>query len=314
MVGLIHLVEKIYQSTADEIQGFVSFGAYDFLSALEKPVGVDQTRDNLISVSEMNPYVKEFAAGVTAFRTKGMGSLRRKKSSKMPYNDLKSWLSSADMNNAPVRWSAWGKDAPDEDILLAAEDLLLLAEEEVRKITIYLSMFQHRMFPLDPTRLINWAGRIDNRDVWGDNGTVDYEVRRSLYALNALELVMDWRVRDLALSLIESKNNAGRAVGLIGLNFVEGDWQLIEELTHSNSNADDYHSLGWSVLDVFDAHPLPEAAAVFQNLYELGTCSSCRERFVRRLASLNAISEKLIEECKYDCNLDLRQWALTATI
>ncbi len=63
-----------------------------------------------------------------------------------------------------------------------------------------------------------------------------------MYALNILELVMDWAVRDLALSLIESKNNTGRAVGLLGLNFVEGDWQLIEQLSQSTTNADDYHS------------------------------------------------------------------------
>jgi hypothetical protein len=308
--GLINLVEEIWQLDPDDRQEFISSFGEELLMALERHDGEDQTQKNLLAISETNPNVKEFVESVSADRAGRKYSIKREKRPNISYSELKSWISTnPDLNHPPIKWSLWGKYASDEDIVLAANDLLLLDDEEAQKITIYSDMFRKRMFPLDPTRLINWASQIDDRDIWKSDGTIDYEARRSLYALNALELVMDWAVRDLALSLIESKNNSGRAVGLLGINFVEGDWQLIEQLTQTNTNTEDYHSLGLSILEVFDAHPSAEAAAVFQHLYEWGNCSACRERFVQRLVSLNALPQWMLKECQYDCNLDLRELA-----
>ncbi len=310
--GLIAIIETIWNADPQEKQDLLtSYGDY-LLRLIEDQEGA---YSHLTTIAETQPNVKEFIEGVLTFRSKSRDPQKLLNSSQMSYDDLLTWFSNAsNFHNPPVNWSTWGKYASDEDIQLAAQDLLSLPEDKVQKITIYLKMFQNRVFPLDPTRLITWASQIDDRSVWQDDGTINYDARRSLYALNALELVMDWAVRDLALSLIESKNNVGRAVGLLALNFVIGDWQLIEELSQSNMNAEDYHSFGFSVRDVFDAHPTLEAASVLQNLYELGTCSQCRERVVKQLASLNAIPEWILEECKYDCNLDLRQWSLNASI
>ncbi len=307
--GLITLIDKIWSSSQSERDDLVAYGS-GLLDLLEKRDGADQTQYNLKELSNNNSFVKEFVDSVTLFQSDRSNHFQRKKRSQISYHELKIWMStSANFSNPPVEWSLWGKYASDEDIALAADDLMLLQDEDVHKITLFLKMFQNRMFPLVPTRLIEWARQIDGRSIWLEDGIINYEVRRALFALNALELVMDWSVRDLALYLIETQNNAGRAVGLLGLNFVEGDWQIIEGLSQSNINHDDYHALGLNVLDLCEARLSIYAVSTLNNLYEFSNCSRCRHRFVEQLAALNTLPDWIIEECKFDCNLDLRQWA-----
>lgn len=312
--GLIMLIDKIWPSSQIERDDLISYGD-SLLNLLEKRDGADQTQHNLLELSKANSFVKEFVDALDAYRANPVNRLHRKKRLQISYNELKIWMSTvANLSKPPIEWSLWGKFASDEDISLAAADLLMLPEEDVHQITVYLKMFQNRMFPLEPTRLIEWARQIDDRSIWLDDGMINYAVRRSLFALNALELVMDWTVRDLALLLIESQNNAGRAVGLLGLNFVEGDWQLIEGLSQSNINHDDYHALGLNVLDLCQARLSIDAVGTLNNLYEFGNCSRCRQRFVEQLAALNALPDWMIEECKFDCNLDLRTWARNISV
>lgn len=311
--GLIALVETVWQSFPNDRQEFVLDGNH-LLSMLEMQDGIDQTATHVLAVAETNPNFKEFVEAVTSFRASETHPETRETRLDVSYEELKSWIfGGSDLRNPPVRWATWGKNASDDDIILAAKDLQSLKDDDVQKITIFLDIFINRKFPLEPARLINWARQIDNRPIWKYDRTIDYEARRSLYALNALELVEDLVVRNLALELIKAKNNTGRAVALLRANFVEDDWQLIEELTQADLDIQDYHSLGWSVLDVFDAHPTERAVTGLKNLYEFGACSSCRERFVKRLVSLNAVPQWMVEECKYDCNPSLREWSHAAS-
>jgi len=311
--GLIAVIETIWQADSEAKQDFLApygYGNY-LLEQLEAIHGADQTRNMLITAAESHPAIKEFLESIAVSPAVQTHSVKRQQSLEVSYDNQLAWLSaSTNFHNPPVEWSTWGKYATDDDLVRAANDLLQLADDEVQKIAVYLKAFQKRMFPLDPTRLIFWASQIDNRSIWLEDGTIDYKARCSLYALNALEWVRDWRVRELALSLIKSNNNVGRAVALLAANFVEDDWLLIEELSKSHSKLDDYHNLGWSVLDVFEAYPTTAAITTLMNLYEFNPCSACRGKFVKCLASLNAVPQWMLEECKHDCNLDLREWAL----
>ena len=41
--------------------------------------------------------------------------------------------------------------------------------------------------------------------------------------------------------------------------------------------------------------------------YEKSLCSCCRENIVGELAKRNLLSENMISECRFDCNIEIRQ-------
>jgi hypothetical protein len=55
------------------------------------------------------------------------------------------------------------------------------------------------------------------------------------------------------------------------------------------------------------SHPSRDAASTLTAMYEQGACSECREKFVDRLLSLDALLDWMRDECWYDANLDLRK-------
>jgi hypothetical protein len=144
-------------------------------------------------------------------------------------------------DHASVSWTAWGKIASDADILDAARDLLLLPDGEAEKILAYLEMFWQRPFPLEPGRLIAWATHIDNGPFWGEG--VPPSARIPLWALNALKNVNHPDVRHLALDMIASSRQVGRAVSLFASNYQDGDWQFIKGLTRKSFDRIEYDLL-----------------------------------------------------------------------
>jgi hypothetical protein len=116
-------------------------------------------------------------------------------------------------------------------------------------------------------------------------------------------------VRALALRLIDTTHWPGQGVELLSLNFENDDWIRIGETARRAHDGDVAHSIGFGVQAVFRPHPAPEAATALIAVYQQNPCSRCRERAVEALYSLNLLPAYMLEECKYDANLDLRERA-----
>jgi hypothetical protein len=189
-------------------------------------------------------------------------------------------------------YATWGRSAPYSEFLRAANDLHTYTNLEV--LWRCLEIFQDRPYPFDPEPLFGW--------------TQSEHQRVTIKALKALAKIRHPSVRKFALERIKSGGKVGRVVQLLDVNYEEGDWQIIEPLTQQNADDDDYHSLGFSIFDIFDHHSTVEFKQTLLHLYEHNPCSKCRERAVERLYVLEAIPEWMREECLHDANARLRKY------
>lgn len=213
---------------------------------------------------------------------------------------------------APQRWS---RQASETDLVRAAENLLALiaAGDNIRAILAHLRIFERRPFPLDPTRLIRLVQtRYPAPKTYNDHGWWTPETRLVSYTLNLLENVVHPAVRALALEIIAtSREWIAHAVDLLRENWHDGDWDIIEPLTILALDDTVYHGLGINIRKIHEAHPSPDGATSLLNLYAHGRCSECRSYFVEELHATESLPAQLLEECCFDANLDLREWAQT---
>jgi hypothetical protein len=179
----------------------------------------------------------------------------------------------------------------------AAADLL--AEENEHRLNRYLRLFGKRAFPLQIDRLLALV-RHPSNDVM-------------IAATYALSNVADPRVRALALeiiaddSLLDRRKSGG--VDLLLSNYQPGDEVLLTRLLETPRGDYEYHSIGYRVLGLFDAHPTPSFAPALLAFYEHGPCTNCRRKVVKRLHQLAKLPNWMLAECQYDASLYLRETA-----
>ncbi len=187
----------------------------------------------------------------------------------------------------------WGQHASERDLLKIAGKLQ--TEQDPNIVRRLLAVFRKGRFPLDYGLL------------FGLSQHPDYLVAGP--AISALENISHPSVREFALDMIAQSIWTGWMTGLLNKNYQDGDWQLITEITQRNLDREEYHSLGFSVRDIFSAHPTPDSVAALLNLYEKGPCANCRVSVIKCLHQLQAIPPWMIEECRRDSNFYLREYA-----
>ncbi len=247
----------------------------------------DQEAYKVLDRLTNDPNTRAFAELVNIERKRTSGPIEYKH---LPYVEVKRQIVE---NSAQSTFYQWGEHADPTDLLEAANDLML--ETDVRTLKRYLLLFRRAPFPLDPTRLFELAHHED--------------LRVAARAINALTNVQSPVVRQFALDGIAKGYLIGHMVSILARNYVEGDWEFIEALTAQQpEDREDYHSLGWGVLDMLDVHPSEQTVGALLNLYEYGPCAVCRERFIRQLHALGKLPDWIRDECRYDSYSDTREF------
>lgn len=258
--------------------------------ALENQIGKEEAKAFVEQLRTERPSVAPIVDAIDVWRKRP--KRRKKRERRLTYAEVKQGIEDPSPKS---RWQyrGWAREASDEELLRAAQDLL--AETEPTRLIHYVGMFDKRPFPLDPAALITLAQHTD----W------DVAIR----AIIALEKIEHPSVRAFALESIECGYMVGRVVSLLqrGSNYRESDWAMIENLTRQVNDEDDYHSLGMAVRDTFEQHPTPLAIPSLLNVFQNGPCGFCREYLVDNLAQLDAIPDWLREEAAYDSNSDVRE-------
>ena len=307
--GFTFIVERLLE-TQREVSD-LDFTVEHLIDVLEDRDGIKQTQRKLKQYIAQNPQAAPLIQAAFSRREQGKQAFRKRRNPEhFSYEDVKIWMDSPDtLKSPPVHWVVWGQHSTVEELDRAAQDFLQVDDADTRRIWAYVQIFRDRVFPLEPDRLIEWAKHLGEKPIRRSDGTVDHEARMPYYALSSLSLLTHPKVRAFALSMIEQSKEAGRVVRLLAANYQKGDWQFIASLTSQNLDNEDYHSLEYSVEDVFKAHPSDEAIPALTNLYEHGPTSTCRRRVVQYLDSLDAVPDWMREECRYDSNADLREFA-----
>ena len=262
------------------------------LYTLEDVIGEHRCRKELPQLRRTNPdldtYLRLNRERKERYATHAK---KRQMSNPITYADLRLRI----QENTSFNPHQWAAQATESDLNRAAADLL--QQDDVNTLRHYLRLFIKRPYPLPPESLFRLV------DAYAPDSRIPGMV------LSVLSNIRHEAVREFGLRLIAESRFQGRAVRLLTYNFKQEDWAMIFGLTEQKFDNDTYHSFGWSVQDIFKQHPESEAVPSLLNIYNYGPCSTCRERILRMLASLNAIPDNIGQECLYDSNEDIRELA-----
>jgi hypothetical protein len=309
--GLLHIADRVGAALLDsrDVLGENDWVLMNAIREAQEQCGVEDIRPALERAAQENPRIRAYvnaiktieaeeaaqhtaqsaARGERATRRDGGGASRG-----APYEHIKQRIAEASPPWSVRGLMRWGEQAGADDLARAAADLL--AEQDERRLRAYLEIFRRRPFPLDVGHLLELTRHPNDRIMVG--------------AASALSWVAHPSVRALALEIITDSSLGGWrkswGVLLLRSNFETGDAQLLAHLLESPQEEMGYHSIGFEIVNVLRANPVPEVVPVLRLLYERGPCTNCRMEVVELLRQLGALTDWILEECRYDASEYLR--------
>jgi hypothetical protein len=207
------------------------------------------------------------------------------------YRTIKAAFHDGRLTLFPVGW--W-RSATDEDLALAAADLL--AERDDMRRLRYLRVFGRVNFPLDPEPLF---------------GLLKSPVRQVRVATaNTLGRLRRPSVRELALAAV----SGGASSEWLGLRLLRssaepGDSALFDPFLAAARAAEADGAVHWGysyILHIIeDGHlPLDEGVPWLVRVYEETPCSNCRHKAVGQLTALGRLPDWMAAEWPFDVEAD----------
>ncbi len=283
--GLLFVAEKmgaLLLAKPDEVDiGWVASRSKDIF-------GEGATWNALRNAGRENPQIEAFRQASEASQKPHVKDPGREDTPSVSYAEL---LKNITQNQPDLLWK-WGEQASDQELELAARGLIAARDpkDQLRHVRI----FTRRRFPLSPNALFALA-------------EVEEE-RVGLWAVRALAHVTDPTVRELAFRLVKSDLWwRGNPIALLNKNVEPGDHETVLVWFEAADDREVRHTLGMGLEEFWKQHPDEKTEArMLQSLYEKDPCSHCRERAVKRLIELDALTEQMRAECAYDANSDIR--------
>lgn len=183
--------------------------------------------------------------------------------------------------------------ADDDEKIKLAQSVISENDPCVKADTLQMFASRYDPFPLDPSYLIDYA-KSENA-----------ELKRA--APDALIYIKSDAVHDFALELLQGTDPTDALYMLIN-NYNDSDYDiLMKNLRALKFDIRDKNGWHGIILSLLDNKALPDF--VFEFIYERSMCSCCRENSFREMHKRNILTEKIIEECLFDCNEDIREEA-----
>lgn len=261
-----------------------------YLTILEEQLGKEAVAAPLTEARRTNPRIEAFLSDSEQARAQ-RGKARRQQPPLvgLPYAEVRERIVTLQARS-PRELLRWGETAPDKELLLAAHDLFL--EPALRPPTALLLIFGARPFPLDPQPLLARVLRAD--------------ALQALMAAQALARLDKPVIRETALQLLERDDRLVAGIMMLVGIFRESDLPLLESVLQRNLSAETLHSLDRHLGKALKNHPSPANVPLLLALYDKTPCSNCREEYVKLLLDLDRLPNAVREECRHDCNFDLR--------
>ncbi len=124
------------------------------------------------------------------------------------------------------------------------------------------------------------------------------------------------KTRELALTLIKSGKDVANGISLLTKNLRSIDETLLYEAVKSfpvHNNEDAWHGVFMSALDGIETIHRKPKTDILEYLYRQTPCGSCRERTVWLMRKKKVLTEKILQECRFDSNSDIREFAQRVT-
>jgi len=293
--GLLFLVDHY----SDEEDGY-EISDFDWkLSPIEEQRGEENTRRELEAKCAGNSLREAWLKRLDAYR-EGRKPSPENKSEYVPptYEALKQKI--VEKGRRCYTGRHWGTRFTKEELHQVATDLL--SENVIDRQVPLLRVFDEVPFPLDPTRIFEWARS-------GDQSLPATSIATSLSwaALQALGSLKSPAVRAFALEIIEQNQTSSPAVKMLNTNYKAGDEAKVLPALERTDDFDYYHSLCLETRIFEKAHPSSLSAQIMEVMYENDPCSLCREGHVERLIELNALPDWIREEAEFDAVEDTRK-------
>jgi hypothetical protein len=174
----------------------------------------------------------------------------------------------------------------------AARALSELPREDTELLRPYLAIFQHRRYPLDPAPIVQLLDDPRPDVAW--------------LAAGLLACVEDPMVREVALAMADHGPLRERSIDLLAANWMPGDEAIVEQLLGTLQDDWAIHHVAFSLARLLDDRLGAGFVPALLLGYERSPCSNCRHRFVDALIRLEALPDRLRQECRWDANADTR--------
>jgi len=249
-------------------------------------LGEDTVNQFFISYKD-DQYANAYLNSVLDYKNKDRDS----GNSSEPYDVIRESIETKELNRHWTSYMHWGVKASEDDIFLAATDLL--KQSKPYKLLLYLSIFQKRPFPLDIDSIISWA-RSTNKKI-------------SNKAFLVLRNIKSEAVYELAIESLNNNKPNRYALELLILNYKAQDLALLENMMFKKQTKHSFHSNALDIMHIFEENSDPSATGLLLHIYNTGWCTHCREGFIDIMLVNDMIPASIREELKYDCNLDIRE-------
>ncbi len=131
-------------------------------------------------------------------------------------------------------------------------------------------------------------------------------------AYRTLTYVKSEKVREYGLELLAEGEEKCHALSMLLRNYDAGDRDIIirEIQTIPVSRKErDWHRVFWNAMELFrDPAVKKPPKELLTYMYRNTLCSECRESIVTEMGRRRMLTPELVEECRYDCNYEIRKY------
>lgn len=185
--------------------------------------------------------------------------------------------------------------APDDEKTKLAERIINESDPDKKADLLFMFDSRSNPFPLDHTILTEYAKSENER------------LRDA--AMNALCRLKSDTVHDFAKRLFEKEKSLESVMMLI-TNYRHEDKEMLLDhlykLETDSSDSSSWHSIVQTIIDEAD-NAIPDEMLMF--VYERSMCSCCREYILSSMDKRGLVTEKILAECVWDCNENIREIA-----
>lgn len=193
-------------------------------------------------------------------------------------------------------------------------------EKEVKKLAVYYQKETDLSLKSWLLRIIAnryCADLLDVEAVIADSKSENEALQK--HAFRALELIRDVRVHSYALELLQKNEHLEDVIYMLANNYEKMDRDILVSLVKALPVTYQEKDVRWhgpfmAILNLLEQRGVKyPPKELLHYMYEHTLCSRCRKSILREMSRRRMLTEQILQECLYDCNDEIREFAKKRT-